>query len=382
MAFISGTIVLDTRAAALNNSNQKIPYSEEENSVAIKFIRSADGKTYPYISAQAFRYWLRTTLEKQPDLDWKASHSHREEKVAYTSANPLEFYDDDLFGYMRATSYKPGKEPQEGEEAASYQKLTPLEEKSKGDKATFATVTRVSPFRVGTLVALSPINIVNDFNSMTRHDNTATIAKGTKEGPVPYEHQFAPQTRFMTLFSLDIGQVGTFTYRRRSGYQNLDSVRKELAEEWVRQGYMEHLETLMTYRFFPETRTARIKTLFYGLGRLEGGAKQATHYEDVLPAVTIAAVLAGGVHPFNYLFSESKGAFRINLEVLERTLEDAADRMLSPVFAGWKPGFAPEEEERLRGFAHPGTEMVVSTPRRAYEALGDWIEANRDCLDE
>src|SRR5262245_48790332 len=106
MAFVAGLLLIDAPASALNNSNDKIPGARTDNSVATKFIRTRAGETFPYVSAQAFRYWLRTGLEEMPNTGWQPSPIFRETKVAYTDANPIRYWDDDLFGYMRAQGGK------------------------------------------------------------------------------------------------------------------------------------------------------------------------------------------------------------------------------------------------------------------------------------
>ncbi|MCI0616902.1 type I-B CRISPR-associated protein Cas7/Cst2/DevR, partial [bacterium] len=104
MSFISGLLLIDAPASALNNSGQPIPGAITDNSSATKFIKTKEGN-FAYVSAQAFRFWLRTTLEANGN-GWKSAPVYREEKVAYTDANPIRWWDDDLFGYMRAPSKK------------------------------------------------------------------------------------------------------------------------------------------------------------------------------------------------------------------------------------------------------------------------------------
>src|SRR5262249_25706423 len=140
MAYVTGLLLVDAPASALNNAGQERG-ARTDNVVVVKKIRTPGG-TYPYVSAQAVRYWIRTTLERTRRT-WKASPVFREGKIAYTAADPIEFWDDDLFGYMRA--------PSKRTDAVKDAKATPLEE----DR-----VTRVSPFRVGTMVAVGPSPIV------------------------------------------------------------------------------------------------------------------------------------------------------------------------------------------------------------------------------
>ncbi|TVR19293.1 MAG: type I-B CRISPR-associated protein Cas7/Cst2/DevR [Anaerolineaceae bacterium] len=358
MAFISGTLLIDAPASALNNSGEPIPNARTANTSSVKFIRGKDG-TYPYVSGQAQRYWLRNTLEKASGIRWESSPTYRGDKIAFTDANPILYWDDDLLGYMRA----PGKKDYEN--IKNTPELTQQEEDAKGNPRT---VTRVSPFRIGTLVSIAPVNITEDFGTMTRTEND----------PVPYEHQFY-RAYMHTLFALDLAMAGTFTYSRRSGFQNLDSVRKELAEE---HGLTKR-DDLLAYQLPPTDRADRVRSLLLGLGELQGGAKQAIHYTDVSPAIAIFAVVRGGSNPFNYLFAESGGQVSVKLDVLQDAIADLVkhDLLLSPVCIGWKPGFI--DEQRPSGdFGVEGAQIYIDTPRSAFAALADYITQNPNLMDE
>ena len=201
MAFVSGTVLIDCPASALNNAGSEAG-QRTDNIVVVKQIATPRG-SYPYVSAQAFRYWLRTTLERYGD-GWKASPVFREKKIAYTDADPVTFADDDLFGYMRAASKKTGARAEEADTGTPAQR----------------ELTRPSPFRVGTLVSLGPVRVTRDFGTMTRQD----------ADPVPHEHEFYRAT-LAAPFSLDLAAVGTFFTGQRVGLRNLDDVRAQLARE-------------------------------------------------------------------------------------------------------------------------------------------------------
>ena len=352
MAYVTGMILIDAPASALNNSGEPIQGARTENTSAVKFIQANNGQ-YPYVSAQALRYWLRTTLEEDADIEWMPSLVYREEKVAYTDANPLRYWDDDLLGYMRAPSKRKGKK-EEREEDELFAQMTPLED----DKGDPTTVTRASPFRVSTLVSLAPVRITSDFGTMSRQEGD----------PAPYEHQFYRAT-LHGLISLDLGMAGKFFYRRRTGFQNLDKIRRDLAEEQN----LEHLANESAYRLPFDERLRRVQSLLLGLSRLNGGAKQALHYTDVSPAVIIVAVTVGGNHPFNYLFKESKGVPQFDGETFTETLDDVRKQLLSPVFVGWKPGYLSEERERAAQVQVEGVEIYHSTPRVALENVAEWL---------
>lgn len=346
MAFVTGLLLIDAPASALNNLG-KAPGSREDNTVAVKVIRSKDGM-YPYVSAQSFRYWLRTTLERTDPM-WRSAPIYREEKVAYTDANPIQWWDDDLFGYMRAPSTRTAAVEQR-EADSSQSDLTPV----------IGTVTRVSPFRVGTLISIAPVNVVDDYGTMSRHEGF----------PVPHEHQFY-RTTLKGLFSLDLHACGTFSYRNKTGFRNLDDVRITGA---IEQG-LEHLEVEKSYRLPQNERIQRVAALFDGLARLEGGAKQALHYTDVAPAFVILAATRGGNHIFGHVIGATgRGLPQIKIDALQEALTVFGDDLLSDVYVGWTKGYLDDERVTFEAAlsengALQGYPLQLSHPREAFQAF-------------
>jgi CRISPR-associated autoregulator, Cst2 family len=343
MAFVTGMFLIDAPASALNNLGN-VPGRLFENVAGVKVIHTPEG-TYPYVSAQAFRYWLRTTLEHS-DLGWMAAPIWREQKVAYTDANPILYWDDDLFGYMRAPSKK--KDAVVQREA----------DKSRANETpTSDTITRASPFRVSTLVSIAPVNIVEDWESMSRHDGD----------PVPYSSQFYRAT-LKGLFSLDLHACGTFWYRQKTGFRNLDDVRIEEAKN----AGLSELKDEKAYRLPLDERLRRIITLFEGMARLEGGAKQTLHYTDVSPVVVVMAVTKGGNHIFGHIIgADSRGLPELKVEALKDALTVFADDILSDVYVGWVRGYLDDERAKLEVFAQTeeGKRIRISHPREAFRAL-------------
>ncbi|MGE5557825.1 MAG: type I-B CRISPR-associated protein Cas7/Cst2/DevR [Bacillota bacterium] len=355
MSYINGFLLVDAPASALNNAGT-IETERTDNIVGVKHIRTRAG-VYPYVSAQAFRYWLRTTLEKNTDLGWKPSPVFRETKIAYTDANPIEWWDDDLFGYMRAQSKKKDQKADREERMAG----TSMTE-------TDDDITRISPFRVSTLVSLAPVNITEDFGVMSRQEGN----------PVPHEHQFYKAV-LKGLFSLDLNAAGTFTYKARTGYKNLDSIRIKLAKEKK----LEDLKEDKAYRLPREERQKRVSALLKGLAILCGGAKQALHYTDVTPTVFMAAVVKGGNNPLHYIIgADEKGAPVVKEEAFKETLKVWRDQILSPVYMGWTQGFADEQREKANKLAaqmenEGNGKFVAGHPREVIERLVEDLSKNR-----
>ncbi|MBN1873217.1 MAG: type I-B CRISPR-associated protein Cas7/Cst2/DevR [Anaerolineae bacterium] len=367
MAFVTGLLLIDAPASALNNLGS-IPGARTDNTVGVKMIRAKDG-LYPYVSAQAFRYWLRATLVNGV-WDWQSAPIYREEKVAYTDANPIVWWDDDLFGYMRAPGTSPNAKKARRDDS-DYNKLTPLDVNSKGDEQS---ITRVSPFRVSTLVSIAPAPPTEDFGVMSRHEGD----------PVPHEHQFY-RTTLKGLYSLDLHASGTFSYRQKTGFRNLDDTRIELAKE---KG-LEHLEAQKSYRLPQAERLARVCALFEGLAHLEGGAKQALHYTDVTPALVVLAVTRGGNHIFGHIVGATgRGLPEFKIDALREALTVFQDAVLSPVYVGWVAGYLDEERAKLETALQAGgalaefaTQIHVAHPREVYQKLIADLQAHPEWLD-
>ncbi len=355
MPYLTGMILIDAPASALNNAGQEAG-AKTDNTIAVKKIRTPDGGQYPYVSAQAFRYWLRTNLELS-DTGWVAAPIQRQAKIAFTESNPISNWDDDLFGYMRAPSRKADAE------GTDTTPMMPLEEKRE--------VTRVSPFRVGTLVSVAPSPIVDDFGTMTRQDGN----------PVPHEHQFY-RAHLRGLFSLDLTSAGTFYDSERVGFKNLDKHRRDFAVEkglaYVEAGVRKQ----KAIRLPIDQRQLRVSTLIRGLGALNGGAKQALHYTDLTPAVVFAAVTKGGNHPFYRVIGASKThQTELNTAALTEILDVYADEFLSPIVIGWAQGFLDDERTKLETLIGERRKEKkspaiadVTHPKAALTALADQLQ--------
>lgn len=383
MSFLTGLLVIDAPASALNNSNDPIPNARTDNTSSVKYIHTRGAGDFPYVSAQAIRAWLRNGLETTED--WKSSPVYRDEKVSYTAGNPIEYWDDDLLGYMRAPN-PDGLEKRKSDPA--YQKLTPLDvEKNKKGKMQEQAITRIGPFRVSTFVSLAPVNITTDYGTMVRAE-TGTLAYPGGPDPVPFEHQFYRAT-LQGLVSLDLRRVGRFTYRDKPGYRNLDEERIKIA---IDRG-LQHVEEEAVYLMPTADRIKRVTALIKGVANLQGGAKQALHYTDVSPDLVMLAVTKGGNNIFGHVMkANARGLPEINIEAFHEAIRVHAADLLSPVYVGWVKGYLdderakldswiqtnenapahePKESEKLSALNDLVRRVKVMHPREAFNALGD-----------
>jgi CRISPR-associated protein Cst2 len=357
MAFLAGVMLIDAPGSALNNAR--------ENAVATKVIRTRQG-AFPYVSAQAFRYWLRTTLAdaaKKGELEWLASPIFREQKVAYTDGNPIRYWEDDLFGYMRAPSKKT--------EAA--QKRQADQEQAAQETPTAGEITRISPFRVSPFIALAPGTPTRDFGTMSRHEGD----------PVPHEHQFY-KTVLKGLFSINLSAAGTFSYLQRSGYRNLDDNRIQEA----RDTGLEPIGADKAFRLPASERIKRVAALLRGIALISGGAKQALHYTDVSPVVILMGVLKGGNNPLQYVVGPGQdGSPRVHVDALREMVQAWGDQLLSDVYAGWVTGFHDDQRVVLEqalgeiskdsSLRSPPVQAQVGHPREVLERLASDLAGER-----
>jgi CRISPR-associated protein Cst2 len=291
-----GFVLVDAPHSALNNAGTDAG-QRAENVVSVKTIRKGR-KVYPYVSGQAFRYWWRQTLEEKFGWNLSPLEKVKGKSQVFTRADPLNYEDDDVFGYMKAV---------------------------KKD-----TVTRISPLKTSPLVSVISTYPTRDFGVAARHEGD----------PVPYEHEFY-STVLKGAFSLDIDQVGTFYNVNRSGYKNLYP---ELEEQLRRAGATEEGDKITLSE---ETRIKRIKDTLSALPYLFGGAKLSTHLTDVTPKLAILAGIHGGNHIFMNLMDEKDEKAIFNFGALKEVRSDYSDIFLTDIFVGKRKGFMDEWDEKF-----------------------------------
>jgi len=185
--------------------------------------------------------------------------------------------------------------------------------------------------------------------------------------PVPHEHQFY-HTTLKGLFSLDLHSVGTFWYKQKTGFRNLDDVRIEEAKNMG----LGEIKGQKAYRLPLEERIQRVATLFDGMAVLDGGAKQALHYTDVAPTFVISAVTKGGNHIFGHVVSANKyGLPELKIEALKETLSVFKEDILSCIYVGWVKGYLDEERVKFEKFVEEYKDIPIKLdhPRNIFKSI-------------
>lgn len=307
---ITGALLIDATAAFLNGAG--LGLGEDKNKVIPKTFKEKvnnRNEDVPYVSAQSWRRWLRDTSNAENGWNpselraiGEGSEKGTTNKIA-TELNPIEFPEDDLFGYMKA-----GKS---GEES----------------------VQRTSPFKSSILKGVKNMRAVNVDEAFVH----------LKDGsPLPYSTKFY-STHLEGFFNLEYYRLGV--------YDNLGS-KQELSSELLEK----HADKLNKeniggkfYRYVLKDAEQRRKEnaagLLKGLAYLRGGAKQAAFGADVSPKVLILAGLESANPIFNNLFIGTGERPILNINLLLELSKDYKDKLATPIFIGVRTGYLQNETE-------------------------------------
>ncbi len=327
MKTIQGFMLIDVDVAALNNAGND-PATKLDNAIITKKIKK-NGKDYPYVSGQAFRYWWRNSLVE--NYNWQMSPVTREKKIAFTEAEPMKYPDDDVFGYMRA-----GKKEIKDQKTEKMKKVN-------------VTLTRISPLKNSAIIGVAYNPIIQNWASMTRQDGDAV--------PFGIDEYCAIMKG---MFSLNTEMVGTFSEQNKTGFTNInESMRNLYLEKGCNQindpiAKDKQGNPLKLVRMDNTVRLQRIKDAVSALKTLSGGAKQTTNMADVTPKLIVLANFKSGNHPFSHLAKEERGVAKFSVDALEEVIADYSDQFEGDIFIGKRRGFMDDIEEKLQKLANEG----------------------------
>ncbi|PZG45165.1 type I-B CRISPR-associated protein Cas7/Cst2/DevR [Spongiactinospora gelatinilytica] len=343
MSYLAGKIVLAVTAGAPNNGRG------ETTTTPVKKAR-VRGQWYPYVSAQAFRRWLRETMTAMgmvPSPTERVGKAQGKAQKANTSADPIRFADDDLFGYMKAGA----------------------------KSADEATTLRDTPFMVGTFMSVEPTRPTEDFGVMSR---------GIPE-PVLHAHEFYTAD-LAAPFLLDLPRVGTFTLPDKGGAGRPNYLSADAAMN-VAQAVSMGAEAI-TFRGQPAIRLPlperreRVALLLEALAELTGGAKKALHYGDRTPALVAMVPMAGGVNPLGFVIDGAAdgSGLQVRGTALREELRAWQGQWEAPVRLGWRPGFLErarkEVEHDLADLIDDGG-LSIDHPRSMLRDLAEEIRTGQ-----
>lgn len=352
-----GFILLDVDVVALNNAG-KNTLSNFDNAVATKKIFK-NGRTYTYVSGQAWRYWWRETLRQ--NHAWKLSPITREAKIAFTEANPFLYADDDIFGYMKAA--KDVKKDDDGNPI--------LDKKGKEEKEN-VTVTRISPLKNSVIISVGSTRTVENWSSMARQEGDS----------VPYSKE-EYSAIMKGMFSIDLFQVGTFASYNKTGFKNLTEKAKleasnfnatEINDPFIKD---KNGDAKKLVQLPQSIRVQRITETISALKTISGGAMQTNNMADVTPKFIVLTSMNSGNHPFSHI-AKSEGMNNdkvlLNIEGIKEVLNDYKDQFQGTVFIGKRSGFMDEYNDELKALETAFPNVKVLTVNQAIDQYCEQVK--------
>jgi CRISPR-associated protein Cst2 len=308
---ITGAILIDATAAFLNGAG--LGSGEDKNKVIPKTFKEKVNnrmEEVPYVSAQSWRRWLRDTTNEENSWNpselraiGKSEGKESTNKIA-TELNPIDFPEDDLFGYMKS---------------------------GKGDEES---IQRTSPFKTSILKGIRNMRALNNDEAFVH------LKEGT---PLPYSTRFY-STHLEGFFNLE--------YYRLAVYDNLGS-HQELSGELVDKNKEKFNESNLYGNKFKRyelkdalnIRKKHAAGLLKGLAFLRGGAKQAAFGADVSPKVLILAGMESANPVFNNLFIGTGEKPALSLETLKQLAADYKEKLATPIYIGIRAGYLQNEDD-------------------------------------
>lgn len=325
---ITGALLIDATAAFLNGAG--LGTGEDKNKVIPKTFRekvNGRAEEVPYVSAQSWRRWLRNTTNEENGWNpselraIKQSAKGSTSKIA-TELNPIEFPEDDLFGYMKS-----------------------------GDKNE-ESIQRTSPFKTSILKGIRNMRVMNNDEAFVH----------LKEGsPLPYSTRFY-STHLEGFFNLEYYRLGV--YDNLGSHQELPKKIVEDHQDKLDISKLPNPNSNANHKRYTLKNAETIRKehatgLLKGLAYLRGGAKQAAFGSDVTPKVLILAGMESANPVFNNLFVGTGEKPALNIETLKQIEDDFKDKLATPIYIGIRTGYLQNEEEVKR----IGNGFVVDSPQ-------------------
>ncbi|WP_288096918.1 type I-B CRISPR-associated protein Cas7/Cst2/DevR [Hydrotalea sp.] len=308
---ITGALLIDASAAFLNGAG--LGTGEDKNKVIPKTFREKVNnrvEEVPYVSAQSWRRWLRDTTNEENGWNpselraiGKSEGKESTNKIA-TELNPIDFPEDDLFGYMKSGA--------------------------KGEES----IQRTSPFKSSILKGIRNMRTLNNDEAFVH------LKEGT---PLPYSTRFY-STHLEGFFNLEYYRLGV--YENLGSHQELS---KELVEQHQDKFEISDLNGSKFKRYklkdAQKIRNKNASGLLKGLAFLRGGAKQSAFGSDVSPKVLILAGMESANPVFNNIFIGTGEKPALNIEVVKQIASDYSSKLATPVYIGIRAGYLQNEED-------------------------------------
>lgn len=422
LTHIAGTFLIEAPGSFLNGGG--LGRGEYDNYTIVKtFFDGLSSKgpyTVPFVSAASWRRWLRDTVIEETGTKpstIRALHKNprgNTDKIG-SERNPIEYIEDDIFGYMYPIAKADRESGAETESLTADNEDETLEDEVAGEtKETMAVrgLFRTSAF------ASSILRGLRKDGWEGRDQNYVGLVEGSSQ---PYKTQFM-NTALHGVFDLHYDRLGVFVNVGDRAELDQAMIKKYLGSKMLikRQDQPEYFSLEKASlsdaaasrqagtatskkpkkeRFKPikkfgsiyelanatQIRKERATALLKSLAVLRGGAKQAAFGTDVSPKVIIMAGMTCGNPIFNTLFEDNSLDPKmgknvvLNVKAFKEIISDYKDRVCTPVIIGIRTGYMKNEQE-IRELDNTevegsGIRIAVTTPVDAAKQMTDLLAA-------
>jgi CRISPR/Cas system-associated protein Cas7 (RAMP superfamily) len=403
LTHVCGSFLVEARGAFLNGAG--LGAGEDRTTTIPKTFREGKNQV-PYVSAQAWRRWLRNTLISETGWDSSEIQSIAWNSKGNTSkvsgqVNPVDFAEDDLFGYMRAAE---GQGKRKEKDDAVDPSVDDDDEDADDDASNkIVSVMRASPLATSILASIraegwegkddgyvhvqthnpealeleewlrtfgelvekkllekkgledlkkaikgmaldEKLKRAQEFATNLKLTADARVAMSHPHSPLPYSTRFF-NTHLEAVFALDHGRVGVFWDLGDRVELDRDRTKGWLKDKKITVREDRGLQGKIYQLTDRNTATARSRALLRALAVLRGGAKQAAFATDVAPKALILAGLSCGNPIFNRLFKDTPKGPELDLARLKELVKDYGPRITTPVFVGIREGYLANQEK-------------------------------------
>lgn len=357
LTHIVGTFLIKAEGAFLNGS---VTEKHEGYDITTPKTLQEFNNKIPYVSAQAWRHWLRETYkEEYPDdpttpiettgIDTGESKEKYTTKKVGTNIDPVLYAEHDIFGYMAAKEGQGAKGVKATIRSAPFQSSILLSVRKSGwegidkgfvypksvaislyqdildeltgEKSKITSESKKSINEAKSLLSqdISREELVQGLTSILQKvtakekdekgkaevDLAIRKIMFTVPTSLPYTTRFY-NTHLQGIFGLAYHRIGLF---RNSG--DREEIENILVEKYLKEEKIEKVITkdknVIVYKIKDKKEPIeRTKKILRSLVILRGGAKQAQFGTDVSPKVLIIAGLSCGNLIFNDLFEDTK----------------------------------------------------------------------------
>lgn len=373
LTHIAGTFLIPATGSFLNGAG--LGTGDDRNVTIPKTFR--DGKTrVPYVSAQAWKRWLRNTVVEEAKwpqseiMQIGMSEKGTTNKIS-GKLDPVVYPEDDIFGYMK-TEQGQGKTKKilEGDEEGDDDGKASSASTQSGK---VRSIMRASPLMASLLVSIRRLGWEG------RDEGFVHLKEGT---PQPYTTEFY-NTHLQGVFCLNYSRLCRFSnvgdrieldenkvkdYSSQKRITQAGEVFKDVEGKKVSVGKIFELQDAVS------ERKRRASELIKALAVLRGGAKQAAFGTPVEPQAIILAGLTCGNPIFHHLFKDDGNGPELKMEALREIVSDYRSRICTPVFIGIRNQYLLNDAEvrKLSGDID-GVSVNVVSPLQAAENMSESI---------